>query len=260
MRLGPRLRQTIRDITRASSPREVGAAIARFGEPTGLTRLFLAELVLGYTRPEMVVFIDTMGPEWRRVNAERRGLEIDPMIDFMRGQTGPVQWSEIERSAITQDQQRYLVSFRDIGFVDGVSVPIWGPNGYWAWAAATSDRAFTLTDSDRGAIQLIAMLALTRCRLLRHGVAAPGDHERTITHREADILYWVLEGKTDDEIGIIVGLGRATVKFHVRNAAEKLDAANRITAAVKALKAGLLLGPLTRHAVLVDGSRRGDRT
>ncbi len=237
-------------MTRAQSLRDVADALTAFGEPAGLNRLFLAELVLGYQRPELVVFIDTMGKEWRRLYAEN-GVEMDPLLDIMREQARPVQWSELVRYAKTEPQREYLRSFAAIGFIDGVSVPIWGPNGYWAWAAAGSDRPLDLSHDDRDRIQLLAVLAMTRCRMLYDGVQAPGDHERTITHREADILYWVLEGKTDDEIAIIVGLGKATVKFHIRNASSKLGAGNRITAAVKALKTGLLLNPLTRHAVLV---------
>lgn len=235
-------------MTRAQSLRDVADALTAFGEPVGLTRLFLAELVLGYQRPELVVFIDTMGKEWRRLYADN-GVEMDPLIDIMREQARPVQWSELSRYAKVEAHREYLQSFAAIGFMDGVSVPIWGANGYWAWAAAGADRPLDLSHDDRDRIQLLAVLAVTRCRMLYYGVQAPGEH--TISHREADILYWVLEGKTDEEIAIIVGLGRTTVKFHIRNASTKLGAANRITAAVKALKAGLLLNPLTRHAVLV---------
>jgi len=236
------------EVTRAQSLRDLARALLVFGEPYGLNRIFIAELVLGYARPELVVFVDTMGKEWRRLYADH-GVEMDPMLDLMREERGAVMWSELVRKAVKPAQRDYLMGFRDIGLMDGVSVPIWGPNGYWAWVAAASDRPLDLNHEDREAIEILAMLVLTKCRLLRYGAQAPSD--LTVTHREADILYWVMEGKTDDEIGIILGLGRTTVKFHIRNAMAKLDATNRITAAVKALKSGLLLGPLTRHAVLV---------
>lgn len=238
------------EVTRAQSLRDVARALAKFGSDYGLNKLFIAELVLGYARPELVVFIDTMGKDWRRLYADH-GVEMDPMLDLMRDERGVVQWSDLVRKAIKPAHRDYLLGFQDIGLIDGVSVPIWGANGYWAWVAAASDRPLDLTHEDRVGIEVLAMVTLTKCRMLRYGVQAPSDHELTVSHREADILYWVMEGKTDDEIGIIMGLGKTTVKFHVRNAMAKLGANNRITAAVKALKSGLLLGPLVRHAVLV---------
>lgn len=258
MPLSPRYRLAMVEVTRAQSLRDVARALAVFGEPYGLNRLFIAELVLGYSRPELVVFIDTMGKAWRRLYAEH-GIEMDPMLNLMREERGAVQWWELVRKTTDPKQREYLLAFRDIGLIDGVSVPIWGSNGYWAWVAAASDRPLDLSHEDREGIQLLAMVTVTKCRLLRYGVQAPSDHELSVSHREADILYWVLEGKTDDEIGIILGLGKTTVKFHIRNAMAKLDAGNRITAAVKALKSGLLLGPLARHAVLIPPPGVGPR-
>ncbi|WP_172448457.1 helix-turn-helix transcriptional regulator [Caulobacter mirabilis] len=237
-------------MTRAQSLRDVAESLAEFGEPYGLKRFLVAEIVLGYVRPELIVFIDTMGREWRRLYAEM-GVDLDPLIDAMRDQRQLVQWSRLPLAKLNPVQRHYIEAFSAMGVADGLSIPIWGPNGYWAWVAAAGDRQLDLSHDDREALQLLAMLVLSKCRLLRYGHHVPGAHEHSISHREADILYWVLEGKTDDEIATIVGLGRATVKFHIHNAIIKLDATNRITAAVKALKSGLLLGPITRHAVIV---------
>lgn len=250
MRIGPKFRQAIRKVTRAQSLRDVADSLADFGSPYGLKRFLVAEVILGYTRPELILYIDTMGREWGRLYAEM-GVDIDPLIDEMRGRRELVQWSKLPFHQLSSTQRHYIDEFVSIGVVDGVSIPIWGPNGYWAWVAAACDRPLDLGHDDKEALQLLAMLTLTKCRLLRYGHQAPGSDDHSVSHREADILYWVLEGKTDDEIATIVGLGRATVKFHIHNAIVKLDATNRITAAVKALKAGLLLGPITRHAVIV---------
>lgn len=249
MPLGPIFGRAFRQVGSARSLPEVGEALKTAGESIGLTRFFVAELVLGYTRPELVVFIDTMGKEWRQIYADY-GPEFDPLLDIMRDERRPLLWSEVDQFPLTTSQREYLSSYRKIGFVDGVSVPIWGPNGYWAWAGAASDRPLAICEQTRDDMHLLALLVLARCRLLRYGVHAPAHAGEGVSKREVDVLYWVLEGKTDEEIATIVGLSKATVKFHIRRATEKLGSSNRITAALKALKSGLLLAPITRHAVV----------
>jgi DNA-binding CsgD family transcriptional regulator len=67
---------------------------------------------------------------------------------------------------------------------------------------------------------------------------------RLLTRREVECLRWAALGKTNDEIGTIVGLSRATVRFHIRNASQKLDAVNRDQTVFKATQLGYI--PVSR--------------
>lgn len=58
--------------------------------------------------------------------------------------------------------------------------------------------------------------------------AAPG-----LTARERDAMGFVAEGKTDWEIGVILGVSEATARFHVDNARRKLGAVNRAHAVAR---------------------------
>ncbi|CAM3264609.1 HTH luxR-type domain-containing protein [Sphingomonas antarctica] len=61
--------------------------------------------------------------------------------------------------------------------------------------------------------------------------AAPETPDRpALTARERDAISYVAEGKTDWEIGTILGLSEATARFHVDNARRKLGAVNRAQA------------------------------
>lgn len=51
-----------------------------------------------------------------------------------------------------------------------------------------------------------------------------------LTRREVQCLRWAAAGKTNAEIGIILSLSVSTVRFHLRNAAEKLGATSRAQA------------------------------
>jgi DNA-binding CsgD family transcriptional regulator len=48
-----------------------------------------------------------------------------------------------------------------------------------------------------------------------------------LTPRELDCLAFVAEGKSDWEIGVILGLAQATVHCHIENAKRKLAAKTR---------------------------------
>lgn len=56
-----------------------------------------------------------------------------------------------------------------------------------------------------------------------------------LTPREAEVLFWLTQGKTSPEIGVILGAALNTVKKHVQNVFQKLGVENRTAAAVRAL-------------------------
>jgi len=57
-----------------------------------------------------------------------------------------------------------------------------------------------------------------------------------LTPREAEVLSWMSEGKTNQEIGVIVGASTGTICKHVEHILSKLHVENRTTAAVVALQ------------------------
>lgn len=62
-----------------------------------------------------------------------------------------------------------------------------------------------------------------------------------LTGREFEVLRQIATGKTNKEIGRLIGLQEVTVKLHTRRILRKLQAKNRTEAVVKARDAGLLL-------------------
>lgn len=57
-----------------------------------------------------------------------------------------------------------------------------------------------------------------------------------LTPREAEVLHWVSNGKTNPEIGIILGISSRTVNKHLDHVYEKLGVETRTAAAAMALK------------------------
>lgn len=91
------------------------------------------------------------------------------------------------------------------------------------------------------------LTAAVSARLRRAEAAAPrrnGAKEATpasleplgLTPREAEVLFWVARGKTNDEIATVLGIGLTTVKKHLESTFAKLGVENRTTAAAMALE------------------------
>src|SRR5437660_8244026 len=64
-----------------------------------------------------------------------------------------------------------------------------------------------------------------------------------LTPREHEVLWWVTEGKTNPEIGIILGRSARTVQIHLNRVYRKLGVETRTAAAAPALRASLVRDP-----------------
>jgi len=63
---------------------------------------------------------------------------------------------------------------------------------------------------------------------------------RPVTHREVDVLRWVKEGKSNYEIGLILGISGLTVKNHLQKIYKKLNVQNRAQAVSRCISLRLL--------------------
>lgn len=61
-----------------------------------------------------------------------------------------------------------------------------------------------------------------------------------LSKREVECLRWAAIGKTDKEIGIIISLSHATIRYHIHRAGEKLNSVNRAQTIFKAGQLGYL--------------------
>jgi DNA-binding NarL/FixJ family response regulator len=57
-----------------------------------------------------------------------------------------------------------------------------------------------------------------------------------LTDRECEVLLWVAQGKSNGDIGIILGMAEKTVKKHMGNIFEKLGLEGRNAATIRALE------------------------
>jgi DNA-binding response OmpR family regulator len=115
------------------------------------------------------------------------------------------------------------------------------------YLTALSDRANELRGRQLGADDYITkpidfdiLTAIITARLTRVARTAIWPRTVDLTDRESEALTWAARGKTSSEIATILGLTKRTVDFHIDNAREKLGAATRVEAAIKAATGRLI--------------------
>lgn len=83
---------------------------------------------------------------------------------------------------------------------------------------------------------LIWLSQIAHARLSEYLIPQEGtEADFQLTKREKDILRWTAEGKTSNEIAIVMSISDRTVNFHINNIIKKLSVSNKTAAAVKAL-------------------------
>jgi len=88
---------------------------------------------------------------------------------------------------------------------------------------------------------LVPHLHLALGRLPQHGAAATAP-ARSLSAREAEIVGWLREGKSNDEMGQILGISGLTVKNHLQRIYRALGVSNRAHALARCMELRLLEG------------------
>lgn len=163
-----------------------------------------------------------------------------PMLRWVGENVGACSWRWIEQQAhagrLTVPEQKvvqfnhrmgvragYTISFKD------VSVRTKGAIGLTARIGLSQDDADEIW-AEHGR-EIVALNNITHLRItsLPHSTA-----RRPLTHRQREALEWVGDGKTTQDIAMIMGLTPATIEKHLRLAREALDVETTAQAVLKA--------------------------
>ncbi len=77
-------------------------------------------------------------------------------------------------------------------------------------------------------------------QLVQGQAAQAASSTQGVTARERQVLAWMRQGKSNQEIGLLLGISALTVKNHVQKILRKLSASNRAQAVAQAMSLQLL--------------------
>lgn len=185
-----------------------------------------------------VQMINNYPVSWQAHYARAGYLAIDPTVAHGRRSTQPLVWND----AIFSSSPELWADARAAGLRVGwaqSSLDGYGVGGMLSLVRSTDPLGQSELAAKEAAMRWLAQVThLTMSRVL--GPAPQGTASISLTPREAEILKWHADGKTAEEISDILLISMDTVKFHTRNAAQKLGAPNKTAAVVRAVMLGLL--------------------
>lgn len=174
--------------------------------------------------------------EWQKRYFSRGYVYKDPIVQAVCSGTTPFAWSDVLARCDEAASRRVLLEAADCGIADGFTVPVLtleGNTGGFSFAGARLE----VSETDRRTLNLIANFAFGHLLLMHE---QPSSLTLALAPRERETLQWAAEGKSDWEIGELMGISEHGADRHLRSARRKLGTYNRTHAVAQALRLGLI--------------------
>ncbi len=192
-----------------------------------------------FARADHPIF-HTFPDEWVKVYLNDDKFEIDPIIKLARTQGAPFHWFDVSKYlSLSDEQKRYLNELKNEGFVDGLAVPLFGPQHEIGYIGiGSTKRKLELNEADLDMIHHACYQFHNRYREM---VDREQQKERPkLSPREREVLHWVALGKSNSVIADILEISEHTVDTLLRRSYHKLDVSNRIGAVLKGVGYGII--------------------
>ena len=205
-------------------------------------------LLYGFTRyhtatslgdPQDMILLTNHTQEYMETFMRDNHYFHGPMVRWALENSGACSWSwmeEMSRSDMLTEGEKKVVAFnRSMNVTAGYTVSF-----------------RSVSDRNKGAIALTAKVGMSQAQVdeiwSEHGeeimvlnnvlhlklLTLPYSGARALTKRQREVLQWVGDGKTTQDIAILLELTPATVEKHLRLAREALDVETTAQAVLKA--------------------------
>lgn len=164
----------------------------------------------------------------------------DPTLRLVFSHGAPFTWAEAASMPLKPAQKRVFEEAARNGLTAGLVVPVAGSVGEVLAVLLSGARNGNIEPDERATLTALATVLATYGRALIE-VAADATTNTMLTSRETECLTWVAQGKTDWEIGAIIGISPRTVGLHIDNARAKLETSTRAQAVFEAWRHGWLI-------------------
>ena len=185
------------------------------------------------------VLLSTQTPEYMRVFFDEGLYYHAPMIKWAMANNGACSWrwmmdmtriddlTPSERRVIEFNRAMHVTAGYTISF-RSISARTKGAIALTAAPDVTQDQVEQVWAQHGDEITVMNNVMHLKLLTLPHSGA------RQLTKRQREVLHWVGEGKTTQDIAVLLGLTPATVEKHLRLAREALDVVTTAQAVLKA--------------------------
>lgn len=229
-------------MVRSRSSLEVEDILMSFVGRYGLTSAFGGIIPETFSSPEDVVdlvLIQRFPVEWSQRYRVKNYLLRDPILQRLQADSrSTFTWQDAYETGPDRDGAKIVGGeAAEFGLREGIVVPV-EMLDRCPVAVSFGGPMLELGDDDLAALRFGTTYAIGQ---ILHHRANEKLSFVDLSIREMDCLRWAAEGKSDWEIGKILGIAAATVEKHNLAVRTKLGAVNRAHAIAKALRLQIIL-------------------
>jgi DNA-binding CsgD family transcriptional regulator len=204
-------------------------ALHRFGDLIGFEHVLYAYMASSYVSAGRVCLHNISNPpEWMEEYAEKHYVEHDPVRQELERRLaaqqslGVIAWDAYDRT-LSAIEAEIIARRTHYGLRTGFSAFCDSPRQNAVFLVSFASGRSTPPDARAMLLAELVVAQLNRCRkrLDLSGLVS------LLTKREQLVAQWLVEGKTNAEIGEILALSEGTVKFHVGHLLTKLGTTSR---------------------------------
>jgi LuxR family transcriptional regulator len=193
----------------------------------------------GLGDPQDWVLLSTQSPEYMKVFFDEGLYFHAPMLQWALANNGACSWrwmmdmSRVEN--LTTSERRVMEFNKSMEVTAGYTISFRSISERTKGAIALTAKPGMTQDAveqiwAKHGEEIIVMNNVMHLKLL----TLPYSGERHLTKRQREVLQWVGDGKTTQDIALLLGLTSATVEKHLRLAREALDVETTAQAVLKA--------------------------
>ncbi|MFQ3894799.1 LuxR family transcriptional regulator [Sphingobium sp. R-7] len=234
MYIGPRLRAVLTRLNTASSTEALRDGLV---DAAGQMGFPYAALVQHGGLPRLVehsMAVTNYPDEFVQFYIDNHYFVSDPVYDVSQQLDRPFNWDEITNFIELADHQKALFNeARRYGIVHGITVPLHIPSESYASCSFARPEPIEITPSLMTTLQIVAGFAFKAGLYLHH--AMHGRNVCRLTRREAECTALIAIGKTDWEIGQILGIAQTTVRYFITRAKQRYGVFRRSELVARAI-------------------------
>ena len=238
---------------------EVHSIAEAWGLATGhFADLGFSRVNYGFTRfrhdktigdPEDALFLTTLGDDYAQRFFHGGFYARTPVFRWAESSTGACTWAWVRKALqdglLSVDEQAAVRQNTAMGIVAGISVSF--PAATLRTKSALGLIADVgLSDDDVEGIfatRRDALLAVAHCLNLKIMQLPQATRRRALTQRQREALEWVADGKTMQDVALLMGVSAAMVEKHLRLARIALDVETTAQAVSKGAMLNMLFLP-----------------
>jgi DNA-binding CsgD family transcriptional regulator len=172
--------------------------------------------------------------DWMKHYLDKGYEHIDPVRQKILSCSAPFLWTDLSHNEVSNIQQiKMMNEAEEANVANGLGISLMSKYGEIAGLglARSKNSKEVCSYHDMAEINLLSIYFYEKYRKLEE----KGNRLISITKREKEILEWACEGKTDEEISMLIYIEVSTIRFHWSNIFRKLNANSRVYAVAKAL-------------------------